>query len=155
MNRVEEFIHLTQPEKGVHIMKHVTPYLTFNGNAKEALDYYKEVFGGEILGIQTFGEADFPTPPEADDRVMHAQFKKDGLFFMVSDAFLDQEVEMGNSISLAIEFESVEEIEKVYASLKEKGQVIMELQDTFWGAKFAKVKDCFNIIWDLNCPTQS
>lgn len=57
-------------------MKHVTPYLTFNGNAKEALEYYKEVFSGEILGIQTFGEANFPTPPEADDRVMHAQFKK-------------------------------------------------------------------------------
>jgi len=131
-------------------MKHVTPYLTFNGIAKEALEYYKEIFEGEILHLQTFGEANFPTPPEADDRIMHAQFKKDGLLFMVSDSFLGQEVEGGQNISLAIEMESEEEIEKIYASLKEKGTVIMELQDTFWGAKFAKVKDRFGIIWDLN-----
>ncbi|MDQ0246724.1 PhnB protein [Bacillus fengqiuensis] len=127
-----------------------TPYLTFNGNAKEALEYYKDVFEGEILGIQTFGEADFPTPPEVDDRIMHAQFKKDGLFLMVSDAFLGQSIEVGNHISLALELESEEEIQKLYDTLSEKGSVLMELQDTFWGAKFAKVKDCFGVIWDLN-----
>ncbi|WP_078410311.1 VOC family protein [Priestia abyssalis] len=127
-----------------------TPYLTFNGNAREALEYYKDVFEGEILGIQTFGEADFPTPPEVDDRIMHAQFKKDGLFLMVSDAFLGQSIEAGNHISLALEMESEEEIQKLYGALSEKGSVLMELQDTFWGAKFAKVKDCFGVIWDLN-----
>lgn len=127
-----------------------TPYLTFNGNAREALEYYKDVFEGEILGIQTFGEADFPTPPEADNRIMHAQFKKDGLFLMVSDAFLGQSVEIGSHISLALEMESEEEIQKLYGALSEKGSVLMELQDTFWGAKFAKVKDCFGVTWDLN-----
>jgi PhnB protein len=132
-------------------MKHqATPYLTFNGNAREALDYYKELFEGEILQIQTFGEADFPTPPEADNLVMHGQFKKDALFLMVSDAFLGQSVEVGNHISLALELESEEEIQTIYTKLSEKGSVLMELQDTFWGAKFAKVKDCFGIIWDLN-----
>lgn len=54
---------------------------------REALEYYEEVCDGEVLGIQTFGEADFPTPPEAEDRVMHAHFKKDGLFIMKSDTF--------------------------------------------------------------------
>lgn len=128
----------------------ITPYLTFNGNAKEALHFYKEVFGGEVEGIQTFGEANFPTPPEIDDHIMHARFKKDALFFMVSDAFLGQSVEVGNHISLALELDSEEEIQNIYNALKEKGTVIMELQDTFWGAKFAKVKDCFGVIWDLN-----
>ncbi|MDM5155681.1 VOC family protein [Bacillus sp. DX1.1] len=127
-----------------------TPYLTFNGNAKEALEYYKEVFEGEIEGIQTFGEADYPTPPEIDDRIMHARFKKDGLFFMVSDAFLGQSIEVGNHISLALELDSEEEIQKIYDVLSEKGTVFMELQDTFWGAKFAKVQDSFGVIWDLN-----
>ncbi|WP_369903212.1 VOC family protein [Bacillus manliponensis] len=128
----------------------ITPYLTFNGNAKEALHFYKEVFKGEIEGIQTFGEANFPTPPEIDDHIMHARFKKDGLFFMVSDAFLGQSIEIGNHISLALELDSEEEIQTIYNALQEKGTVIMELQDTFWGAKFAKVKDCFGVIWDLN-----
>lgn len=128
----------------------ITPYLTFNGNAKEALQFYKEVFGGEIEGIQTFGEANFPTPPEIDDHIMHARFKKDDLLFMVSDAFLGQSIEIGNHISLALELDSEEEIQNIYRALQEKGTVIMELQDTFWGAKFAKVKDCFGVIWDLN-----
>jgi len=122
----------------------------FNGKAKEALEYYRKVFGGEILNLQTYGEADYPTPPEANDRIIHAQFKKDDLFIMVSDAFPGNRVEVGNNISLALEFESQEEIQKVYDALREKGTVHMELQDTFWGAKYAKVKDAFGVIWDLN-----
>ncbi|MCF6136487.1 VOC family protein [Pseudalkalibacillus berkeleyi] len=132
-------------------MKHqATPYFTFDGNASEALAYYKEIFDGEVLQVQTFGEADFPTPPEADDRVMHAQFKKDDLFIMMSDTFPGQPSEKGSSISLALEMESEEEAETLYSKLSEKGTVLMELQDTFWGAKYGKVKDAFGITWDLN-----
>jgi PhnB protein len=127
-----------------------TPYFIFDGNAKEALEYYKTVFGGEVNGIQTFGEADFPTPPEADNRIMHAQFRKGDLFIMVSDSFPGQGVEVGNNISLALEFEREEEIYSIYSNLSEKGSVQMELQDTFWGAKYAKVQDPFGVIWDLN-----
>ncbi len=129
-----------------------TPYLMFDGNAKEALEYYREVFGGEVLNLQTYGEADYPTPPEAADRIIHAQFKKDDLFLMASDAFPGNPVTVGSNISLAIELESEEEIQKIYNALSEKGTVFMELQDTFWGAKYAKVKDAFGIIWDLNHP---
>jgi PhnB protein len=132
-------------------MKHqATPYLTFNGNAREALEYYKEIFDGEILSMQTFGEADFETPPEMNDRVMHAQFKKEALFFMVSDSFLDQTVDKGSNISLALELDNPDEIQTYYNRLKENGTVLMELQDTFWGATFAKVKDSYEITWDLN-----
>ncbi|WP_110112448.1 VOC family protein [Bacillus sp. CGMCC 1.16541] len=132
-----------------------TPYLTFDGNAKEALHYYQDVFEGEILNVQTFGEANFPTPPEVDEHIMHAQFKKDVLFFMVSDAFLNQNVTVGNNISLALELGSEEEIKKLYNRLSAQGTVLMELQDTFWGAKFAKVTDNFGVIWDLNYTTGS
>ncbi|PLR67326.1 MULTISPECIES: VOC family protein [Bacillaceae] len=132
-------------------MKHqATPYLMFNGNAKEALEYYKGVFGGEIAEIQTYGEADYPTPPEADNRIMHARFKKDDLLLMVSDAFPGQSVDVGSNISLVLEFESDDEIRTVYSALIEKGSIYMELQDTFWGATYAKVKDAYGITWDLN-----
>lgn len=130
--------------------KQATPYLTFNGNAKEALNYYQKVFDGEILAIQTFGEADYPTPPEAENRIIHAQFKKDALFFMLSDTFPGQPVETGNHISLVLEFESEASIQKVYDNLHQESKVLMKLQDTFWGAKYAKVKDKFGIVWDLN-----
>jgi PhnB protein len=131
-------------------MKQTTPYFTFDGNAREALEYYKEVFGGEVLGIQTFGEADYPSPPEMDDKVMHAQFKKGDFFFMASDCFIGHTVDVGNNISLVLEFESEEEIQNIYDKLSLNGSVLMELQDTFWGAKYGKVKDPYGVIWDLN-----
>ena len=133
------------------MMKHqVTPYLTFDGKAKEALDYYKEVFAAEIVAVQTYGEADYPTPPEAENRIMYAQFKKNDFTIMVSDGFPDQPVTIGSNISLALELESDEEIDSLYGKLTQKGHALMELQDTFWGAKFAKVQDPYGVIWDLN-----
>ncbi|WP_347548854.1 VOC family protein [Pseudalkalibacillus hwajinpoensis] len=132
-------------------MKHqAIPYFTFEGTAREALNYYKDIFEGEITNVQTFGDANYETPPELDDHIMHARFEKGDLYFMVSDVFLNQTVTVGNNISLALELDSEEEIQTLYSRLKEKGTVYMELQDTFWGATFAKVKDAYGVIWDLN-----
>lgn len=127
-----------------------TPYLMFDGKAKEALNFYKDVFSGEISNLQTYGEADYPTPPEAQDLIIHAQFKSGDLFLMASDSFPGNSVVIGNNISLTLEFESEEEIQKIYEALSQNGTVFMELQDTFWGAKYAKVKDAYGVIWDLN-----
>jgi PhnB protein len=135
-------------------MKQVTPYLSFNGNAREALEFYKTVFEGEISVIQTFGEADYPTPPEADNLVMHARFEKGDLVLMFSDAFPGYSVEMGGNISLTLEPENEEEIQTLYNRLSDKGTVLMELQDTFWGARYARVKDAFGITWDMNLQKQ-
>lgn len=132
-------------------MKHqATPYLTFDGQAKEALDYYKNVFGAEIVNVQTYGEADYPTPPGADELVMYAQFKKGDFTVMLSDGFPGQPVTIGSNISLALELENDDEIDSLYKKLTEKGTPVMELQNTFWGARFAKVKDPYGVIWDLN-----
>ncbi|MFC0525606.1 VOC family protein [Pontibacillus salicampi] len=132
-------------------MKHqATPYFTFNGNAREAMEFYKEVFEGEILDVQTFGEADFPTPPELENHIMHGRFQKEDLLIMFSDSFLDHTVTVGNNISLALELETPEEIDTLYTRLRENGETLMELQDTFWGATFAKVQDKYGVIWDLN-----
>lgn len=131
-------------------MNKVTPYFTFNGNASEAISFYVKIFNADIETLQTFGDAKYPTPPEMDDRVMHARIKKDDLLIMFSDTFNDQEVNQGNNISLALELTSEEEIIELYDFLREDGNTYMELQDTFWGAKFAKVHDKFGIIWDLN-----
>lgn len=131
-------------------MKQATPYLTFNGTAREALEFYKEVFEGEVLHVQTFGDANYPTPPDADHRIMHAQFRKGDFLLMASDSFTDDSVQTGNHISLVLEFDSEDEIQKVYNHLGKKGKVLMELQDTFWGAKYAKVQDPYGVIWDLN-----
>jgi PhnB protein len=132
------------------VKNQATPYLIFDGNARDALEFYKDVFEGEIYELQTYGEADYPTPPEAEDKLIHGKFKKDNLFLMVSDNFPGQNVTFGNHISLVLEFESEDEITKTYDRLAQKGTIVMELQDTFWGAKYGKIKDQFGFTWDLN-----
>ncbi|WP_101842953.1 VOC family protein [Halobacillus sp. Marseille-P3879] len=128
----------------------VTPYLTFHGNASEAIQFYRDVFGGEITDIQTFGEADYETPPEMNDRIMHARLQNGPLLVMFSDSFTGSVGNEASQISLAVELETNEEIHEMYNKLKQEGTVKMELQDTFWGATFAKVTDKFGITWDLN-----
>jgi PhnB protein len=128
----------------------LTPYLSFDGNAKQALEFYKEVLGGEIIGLQTFGEADYPTPPEADNRVMHAKLSKGDISLMFSDTFPGQSVVVGTNITLTLEPESDEEIQSLYDALRKGGKALMELEDTFWGAKYGRVQDQFGIIWELN-----
>lgn len=123
------------------------PYIMFDGNAREALAYYKELFGGEITDLKTYAEAGYGNSPDAKDRLIHGRFQAKGLFFMVSDT---SNVVVGNNISLVLDFESEEEIQQIYTAFRAKGTVHMELQDTFWGSKYAKVKDPFGIIWDLN-----
>ena len=128
----------------------ITPYLSFDGNAKQALEFYKEVLGAEIIGLQTFGEADYPTPPEADNRVMHAKLSKGDISLMFSDTFPGQSVVVGTNITLTLEPESEEEIQSLYDALRKGGKALMELEDTFWGAKYGRVQDSFGIIWELN-----
>ncbi|KQU24761.1 glyoxalase [Bacillus sp. Leaf13] len=132
-------------------MKHqITPYLTFDGQARDALAFYEEVFQAEVFDIQSYGEADFPTPEEANDRILHAKIKKGELLVMVSDTFPGNPLEVGTNISLVLDCESESEIQYLYETLRKNGTTLMELQDTFWGARFAKVKDCFGVHWDLN-----
>ncbi|MGE7762675.1 VOC family protein [Peribacillus sp. NPDC097895] len=128
----------------------VTPYLIFDRQAKDALSFYKEVFQAEISDLQTYGEADFPTPEEANDLILHAKIKKSELLIMVSDTFPGNPLVFGNNVSLVLECENEAEIQQLYDAMCEKGSSLMELQDTFWGAKYAKVKDQFGVQWDLN-----
>jgi PhnB protein len=69
---------------------------------------------------------------------------------MASDAMGDKTVEIGSNISLTLELESEEEIQTLYDRFTQNGTALMELQDTFWGAKYGRVKDKFGVIWDLN-----
>lgn len=132
------------------MIKQVVPYLTFNGNAKEALEFFSQVFEGEIFDVQTYAQANMPVPDEAKDRIIHGRLRKDSLLIYVSDAFPGQDIQGGNSFSIAVDFDSKEDQRKVYDRLKEGGNVHMELQETFWDALYGKVQDKFGITWDLN-----
>ncbi len=130
-------------------MATLTPYLAFNGNCREAMEFYKTVFGGE-LHMQTFGEAPMDSAEADKARIMHAQLSKDKFMLMASDGMPDQPVQFGNNVTISVHPESKEETEKYFNKLAEGGQTTMPLSDTFWGAYFGMLTDKYGMPWMFN-----
>ena len=131
-------------------MEAITPYLSFNGNAAEALAFYSKALDGKILYQQTFDESPVPSSDEMKDKIMHATFQADKLTLMVSDCPPEMAVSSGSNISLSLNFTDEASIDKTFAALSEGSKITMELQDTFWGAKFGMLTDPFGINWMFN-----
>jgi PhnB protein len=131
-------------------MEAIVPYLTFNGNASEALTFYAKAFDGKTLFQQTFGESPMESAPEYKNKIMHATFQAGDLSFMVSDCMPGQPVGGGTNTSLSLNFKTVESIDNTFTALSEGATVTMPLQDTFWGAKFGMLIDKYGINWMFN-----
>ncbi len=130
-------------------MRGINTYLTFNGNCREAMKFYEKCLGAE-LHIMTFADAPGNHPKEARDRIMHARLSKGAAELMASDSMPDAPAQQGNNFSVAIQCESLPEIEKLFHALSEKGQITMPLQDMFWGSRFGMLTDQFGIHWMFN-----
>src|SRR5918993_1465199 len=126
----------------------LTPYLMFNGNCEEALNFYSTTIGGEIKHLSRYEGS--PAEEMSDDKqkVMHATFAGRGITFMASDGA--QPVRNNGNIYLCIDFKDSGAMENVFNSLGEGGNVTMPLQDTFWGARFGMLTDKFGINWMFN-----
>ena len=133
-------------------MKTLNFYLTFAGNCEEAINFYHKIFGGEIVTKQTFGESPVPSEENWKNKIMHVHYKSDGIELMASDAMPGQPVNAGSNISLSLNFSDETEQNKIFSALSEGGNVIMPLEDQFWGARFGMVTDKFGFHWMLNCP---
>jgi len=131
-------------------MKMMNPYLNFTNNCREAMTFYKQCFGGE-LQLMTFENSPMDVPPAAKNNILHATLKTGPLVLMASDCMPGQPLNVGNNISLSVDCETTAEQDKLFKVLGEKGQVMMPLQDMFWGARFGMLKDQFGINWMLNC----
>ncbi|MBO9592024.1 MAG: glyoxalase/bleomycin resistance/extradiol dioxygenase family protein [Niabella sp.] len=133
-------------------MQAITPYLNFNGDAADALDFYTRALGGQVVHRQTFGDtqAAYPSPESHKDKIMHALFNAGELNFMVSDCPPDVSVTAGSNVSLALNFTDEEAIAKTFDAMAAGGTITMPLQDTFWGAKFGMITDRFGISWMFN-----
>ncbi len=131
-------------------MEAIIPYLNFNGNAQEALDFYTKALDGKIVQHQTFGGAKMAQDESMTDKVLHAVFEAGELKFMVSDCPPGVSVNEGNQVSLSLNFMDLESIENTFTALSEGGTVTMPMQDTFWGARFGMAKDKFGVHWMFN-----
>ena len=135
-------------------MKTIQPYLTFNGNCEEAMNFYKSCIGGE-LNIMRFGDA--PSGETGNDDknlVMHSTLSADGAVIMASDGGSQHTVTPGTMITINLNFDSKEEETAVFNKLAAGGNITMSLNDTFWGAHFGMLTDKFGIQWMLNCENQ-
>lgn len=136
-------------------MKAINPYLNFPGNAEEAFNFYKSVFGGEFSALQRFKDT-----PQADkmtenekNKLMHISLPVGAEnILMATDAIesMGEKLTIGNNFSLTIETESKAEAEKFFNGLSAGGKVTMPLQDTFWNAYFGMLTDKFGIHWMIN-----
>ena len=129
----------------------LTMYLHFNGNCREAFEFYRSVFGGEFQVMQAFrdGPSDMGVPDADQDLVMHVQLPIGESVLMGSDvptAFAGP-VQQGSNFSISYTAGSREETDDVFARLSAGGTVTMALQDMFWGSYFGSCTDRFGIGW--------
>lgn len=130
-------------------------YLYFNGNCREAVEFYAQVFEIEPPPFITFADAppspNFNLPEEAKHLIMHTRLTIKGSTVMFSDTFPGMPFVVGNNISLTFVSDDMEEIQSYFHRLKEGGQVRMELQETFWSKSYGSLADKFGIEWQLSC----
>ena len=127
----------------------LTPYLTFNGKAGEAMKFYHSILGGELT-MQTFAESKMAQRPEDNDLIIHAALKNEGLTFMASDSMPGRPVDFGDNVHMSISGDDADRLTKVFDGLADGGKVDMPLAKQFWGDTFGQLTDKFGVHWMVN-----
>jgi PhnB protein len=132
-------------------MSSINSYLTFNGNCREAMTFYKKSLGGELV-LQTIGESPLADkmPPQMKKSIVHATLTKGDLVLMASDIVGEKGLLKGNAVSLMLNCDTEKEIKKCYAKLSAGGHATHPLQISFWGALFGDLTDKFGNQWLLH-----
>ena len=133
----------------------LSTYINFDGNCREAFEFYRSVFGGEFAIMETFrnGPSDMGMPDDELDNVMHVSFPIGSSVLMGSDipSTFGLSVKQGNNFSISYSATSREESDDLFGKLAKGGTVSMPMQDMFWGSYFGSCTDKFGINWQINC----
>jgi PhnB protein len=127
------------------------PYLRFDGNCREAMEFYKSILGGETT-FQTIRESPMKDQVSEDSqsKIMHASLKSDKIELYGADMMRDER-KVGDSVVLCFNADNEDQISEVFKKLSEGGEVFMPLEKQFWGALFGVVTDKYGFEWMLNC----
>ena len=138
-------------------MKAINPYLNFDGQAEEAMNFYKSVFGGDFAGNGIMRMSDAPgtsnLPEEEKNRVMHVSLPlNDTTVLMASDILpsMGHKLSIGNNNYISLAPDSRGEADRIFNALSQGGQVEMSMQDQFWGDYFGSFKDKYGVCWMIN-----
>lgn len=128
----------------------LNPYLNFNGNAREAMEFYNSVFGGKLT-MSTFKEYGAAQDPADENRIMHAQLETDdGIAFMAADTMQGMDYRTGTNYSVSLSGDNEEELTKFYQGLSAGGAVIEPLRKAPWGDTFGMFNDKYGVNWMVN-----
>jgi PhnB protein len=128
----------------------LNPYISFNGNARQAMEFYKSVFGGKLT-LSTFAEAGMAQDPSDADKVMHSTLEVDnGIIFMGSDTPKHMGYHEGARVSMALNGDNDAELSGYFNKLSVGGKVGMPLGKAPWGDSFGMLTDKYGIEWMVN-----
>jgi PhnB protein len=126
----------------------LNPYIGFKDTAREAMEFYRSVFGGELT-LSTFGE--FGQEGEGSDGIMHAQLETpSGFTLMASDTPPHMEYKSGSSISISLSGDDEADLKGWWDGLAEGGSVSVPLEKQMWGDTFGMLTDRYGIDWMVN-----
>ena len=127
----------------------LNPYISFAGNAREAMEFYQRVFDGSLT-LNTFGEFGPPDAPGAD-KIMHGQLETDGGFtLMGADTPPGTEHEPGNNMAVSLSGDDSGELQGYWEKLSDGGTTTIPLEKQMWGDEFGMCVDKFGVAWMVN-----
>jgi len=127
----------------------LNPYMSFAGNARQAMEFYQDVFGG-TLTLNTFGEYGAPDTPGAD-QIMHGMLATDsGFALMGADTPPGMEHLPGNDMAVSLSGDDADELRGYWEKLSDGGTVSVPLEEQMWGDEFGMCVDQFGVHWMVN-----
>jgi PhnB protein len=127
----------------------LNPYISFDGNAREAMEFYKEVFGG-TLTVNTYGEYGAPDPALAD-KIMHGQLETDsGYTLMGADTPPGMAYNPGDNITVSLSGDDADLLHGYFDKLAAGGSITTPLETQMWGDEYGACVDRFGISWMVN-----
>lgn len=134
----------------------VQPYLFFNGNCEEAVEFYRKALGAEVQMTMRYKESPEPPPPGRvppgyENKIMHTSFRIGQTTIMASDGCSEEKSKF-EGFSLALSVATEAEADRAFAALSAGGKVEMPLTKTFWSPRFGMLEDRFGIGWMVSVP---
>jgi len=131
------------------VSSRLNPYISFRENARQAMEFYKDVFGG-TLALNTFGEYGDKNAPEANN-IMHGMLETDsGFTLMGADAPPGMELNSSDNMAVSLSGDDADELRGYWAKLSDGGAVSVPLEKQMWGDEFGMCVDKFGVGWMVN-----
>ena len=135
-------------------MIQLNPYINFNGNARQAMEFYQGIFGGKLT-MNTYAEFHASEDANEANKIMHSSLETDsGILFMASDSPNSMEYHRGNTMSMSLSGTNEAEIRDYWNKLSDGATINIPLEKAPWGDKFGMLTDKFGVDWLVNIVTQ-